>query len=117
MASKPYRGHKSEWNRDEGSVPGHPIKHPGLLQMGQSHTPFDSRGFHEDRGHNTRAEKISLNRINQHKETPNGHPVNVQGGHDPRPEHFHKNSGCESGGHQLVRRGGSVISGMNRGLK
>jgi hypothetical protein len=43
--------------------------------------------------------------------------VNMDGGHDPRPEHYHKNAGTSGEGHQLVRRGGSVIKGMGRGLR
>lgn len=116
MSSKPYRGHKSEWDRDAGSVPGHPTKHPKLGAHSQSHTPFEARGFHEDRGSNTNPERIHTNFTNRQKHDAERAPTNVEGGHDPRPEHYHKNSGTESGGHQLVRRGGSVIKGMNRGL-
>lgn len=118
MSKKPYRGHKSEWNRDEGSVPGHPIKHPGLVQMGQVHTSFQSRGFHEDKGSNTRPDNIHTGKTNKLKHNPDARgPNGSHGGHNPLPGSYHSNSGLSAAGHQLVRRGGSVISGMSRGLK
>ena len=90
-------------------VHGHPTKHPPLKQHSQPHTPFEARGFHEDRGSNTKPDRIHTNKQNVHKHDPDRASVNVQGGHDPRPEHFHKNSGTTSEGHMLVRRGASKL--------
>lgn len=116
MAGKAYKGHKSEWGRDKGVKPGHPRDAGHAMhQPGQHHTSFESRGFHEDKG-GTHPEHMRTNFTNRRKHDPDRAPTNVEGGHDPRPEHYHKNSGTECGGHQLVRRGGSVIKGMNRGL-
>jgi hypothetical protein len=109
MSKNAYRGHRAEWNRDEGSVPGHPQKHPKMNAHSQSHTPFEARGFHEDRGSNTRPDRIHVAKANQHKEGPNELPINVHGGHDPRPAHYHKNSGTTSEGHMLIRRGASKM--------
>lgn len=105
---------KQGWGRDVGVKPGHsefPAHQPAAC-----HTKFDARGF-GDKGHNL-ANTHHQNFTNRHLHDPEmKHSVNVEAGHDPRPEHFHKNSGTTSEGHQLVRRGGSVIHGMSKGYK
>jgi hypothetical protein len=100
---------KEGWGRDKGIVPGHPHKHPALHQAGQHHTPFESRGFHADRGSNTNPERMHTNFANRNKHNPDRSPTNVHGGHDPRPEHYHKNSGTTGDGHRLIRRGTSKM--------
>lgn len=106
-----YGGHKSEWNRDKGSVPGHATKHPKMHSHSQPHTHFEARGFHEDKG-GTTPERMRTGMQNKNKHIPEiPHQINVSGGHDPRPAHFHKNSGTNSDGHALIRRGGSAYRG------
>jgi len=112
-----YKGHKSQWGRDTGSVPGHPTKHPGLHQHSQHHTPFTARGWHEDTGSNCHLESIHTNMTNRRKHDPDKvGPNKANTSHDPRPEHYHKNSGTDGDGHQVMRRGGSVYRG-HRGMK
>lgn len=101
---------KEGWGRDKGYRPGHhsDAGH-GLHQPGQSHTAFEARSFKADKGHNTNIERISIAPQNRHRslkgeELPG---VNVRGGHDPRPEHYHRNSGTSGDGHMLIRRGRS----------
>lgn len=109
MGKTAYKGHKREWDRDTGNVHGHATKHPALHQPGMPHTDFQARGFHEDRGSNTHPERIHVAKANKHKDTGVNPQINVHGGHDPRPEHYHKNSGTSSEGHMLIRRGASKM--------
>lgn len=99
---------KEGWGRDKGYRPGHhsDAGH-GLHQPGQSHTAFEARSFKADKGHNTNIERISVAPQNKHRETAMEKPINVHGGHDPRPEHYHRNSGTSADGHMLIRRGRS----------
>jgi len=108
MSKHSYSGHKSEWNRDTGNVHGHPTKHPALHQHSQHHTPFESRGWHEDKGSNTKPESYHTNFTNRKRHNPDAiGPNKSHGSHDPRPEHYHHNSGTTSDGHRLIRRGAS----------
>ena len=101
-----YKGHK-DWHRsDKGVRPGHPRDSGHAThQPGMPHTPFEARSFHEDKNGGTNPERMRTNFTNRVKHDPDRVPTNVHGGHDPRPEHFHKNSGTESEGHMLIRRG------------
>ena len=112
-----YKGHKSQWGRDTGNVHGHPTKHPALHQHSQPHTDFQARGFHADKGSNCSAEGYHTNMTNRRKHDPDAiGPNRSHSSHDPRPEHYHKNSGTDGDGHQVMRRGGSVYR-SHRGMK
>lgn len=102
---------KEGWGRDKGYKPGHHSDAGmGLHQPGQHHTAFEARSFRADKGHNTHPERISVNPMNRHRRRDEDLAgINVQGGHDPRPAHFHKNSGTSPEGHALIRRGRSKV--------
>ena len=112
-----YPGKKPGWGRDQGSVPGHPIKHPQMIALGQAHTPYDSRGFHADKGSNTKPESYHRAKSNRFRHEQEAVGVNgARGAHNPLPSHYHRNSGTESDGHQVMKRGGSVYR-SHRGMK
>src|SRR5262249_46173467 len=109
MSKHSYSGHKSEWNRDKGVKPGHP-REDGMAthQHSQPHTHFEARGWHEDKGSNTRLESIHTGKTNRNKHNPDAPgPNRSHSSHDPRPSAWHSNSGTSSEGHRLIRRGAS----------
>jgi len=112
-----YKGHKAQWGRDTGSVPGQMHKHPAMHSPGQHHTPFEARGFHADRGSQTHIHEMHTNFTNRRKHNEDAvGPNRSHGSHDPRPQHYHRNSGTDGDGDQVMRRGGSVYRGR-RGMK
>jgi hypothetical protein len=116
-----YKGHASEFRRDDGMKPGHNSYPHHQIAQPHNHS-FKARDFHQEKGHYTKPEEIHLSKVSHAKHDVDGNRFAMNGGkhnsainngtqNAAHTDTWHSQSSTSSSGYEMMTRSKSAYHG------